>query len=322
MSKRKCFEDVITLFKGYENIKRQLNAEYEKLKDSGMYSRQYLNDVAIANDKQLREENSRIISRIGDIREKFLKELDADFDLTATRPDAGLQALVNSGIVPTKEELANLAQKYKGNYVNSRLLHDFADKNGYILRNIPTREESELAFDNFVRGVTSSMYSVTGFPVYPDSGYAKIKADGYLSNLENPAMDCYKKPETFEETIAQGIAMDRADKERTEPEIDDAAFLRGFWGDDKRAKTEENPELLDVIKALTDEERADAKWMSLYYGHKGEITQEEIDYINSEDYKKYVEDKGNIRTAQQIVEMCENREKSTARETGNEMKEE
>lgn len=293
MSKRKFFEDVIALFKGYENTKKGLNAEYEKLKETGMYSRQFLNDSAMANDKKLRAENSRIILRIGEIKENFLKELDAEFDLTASKPDAGLQALVNSGIAPTKEEFANLAQKYKGNYVNSRLLHDFADRSGYILRNIVTREEAVQAFDNFVHGVVSSMYT-SSIPVYPDSGYAKIKADGHLFDLENPAMDCHKKPETFEETITQAAMMENADRERTRPEFDDEAFLRGFWGMNKKEKQQKQEipgELGDRIKALSEEERADALYMAIYHGHAGEITRQEIDFIQSADYKRLVEER-------------------------------
>lgn len=294
MSKKDCFYDVVKLFKGYENTKKSLNAEYESMKNTGIYSRQYLNGISAEHDKRLREENSRVISRISGIREKLEKELDKEFDLTATKPDAGLQALVNSGIAPTEKEFANLAQKYKGNYVNSRLLHDFADKNGYILRNITTREEAEQAFDNFARGVCDSMYAINGFPIYSDSGYAQIKADSYLNSLENPALDCYKKPETFEETIAQGMAMDRVDKERAEPEIDDEAFLRGFWGEKMESmqkKAETDGELEDDIKALTAEERADAKHLSHYFGNKGEITQRELDYLKSENYKKAVEER-------------------------------
>ena len=322
MSKKKCFDDVIRLFKGYEETKKRLEAEYKSIEERGMYSRQYLRDIACNNDKALREEHSRIISRLGDIREKYSKALDAEFDLTATRPDTGLQALVNSGITPTKEEFINLAQKYKGNYVNSRLLHDFAEKNGYILRNIATREEMELAFNNFTDHVVHSLYTQS-IPVYVDSEIAKIKADSMLNKLENPVMDCYKNPETFEEAICTTVMMENADKKQTSMEIDDEAFLRGFWGDDRRVKApEENPELMDRIKALTPEEKADAKWMSLYFGHKGEITQVEIDYLNSEDYKKYVGENGNIKTAQQIISMCENYEKSTAKGALDEQKEE
>ena len=292
MSKKECFDDVIRLFKGYENTKRSLNAEYEGLKNSGMYSRQYLDSVYVEHDKKLRGESSTIYSRIGKIREKLEKELDKEFDLTASRPDSDLVALVNSGIIPTEKEFVNLAQKYKGNYVNSRLLHDFADRNGFILRNVTTREEAEQAFDNFTSHVCNSTYNPGGFPTYTDSGMAQIAANSYLNNLDNPALDCYKKPNGFEEAVAQGIAMDMADKKRREPEIDDAAFLRGFLGEKaEKAKTEAEQTFEERVKALTAEERADAVHMSKYFGNKGKITKRELDYLKTEDYKKAVEER-------------------------------
>ena len=311
MSKKKCFDDVIRLFKGYEETKNGIDMEYKKKAECGNYTRAYLNSIASDNDKTLREEHSRIISRIGSIKENYSKALDAEFDLTATKPDTGLQALVNSGIVPTKEEFVNLAQKYKGNYVDSRLLHDFADKNGYILRNITTREEAKLAFENFTSHVINSLYTQS-IPVYADSGVAKVKADYFLSKLENPVMDCYKKPETFEEAVCTTAMMENADKKQSSPEIDDEAFLRGFWGDSKRMKAaEEDPELVDAIKALTPQEVSDAKWMSMWFGNKGKITQKEIDYINSEDYKKYKEENGDVKTAKHVMDMCETLQNST-----------
>lgn len=295
MSKKDCFYDVVKLFEEYMHIKKGLNAEYEKTKQMGMYSQKFLNDIFMANDSRLREEHSRISAGIEKIREKFLRELDKEFDLVAVKPDAGLQALVTSGIAPTREEFTHLAKKYNGNYVNSRLLHDFADKNGYVLRNIITREEAEQAFDNFVHGVNSSMYTQS-IPVYPDSGYAKIKADSYISKLENPALDCYEKPKTFEETIAQMATMENVDRKRADQEIDGEAFLRGFCGMGKKVnpeqpKSEEERTLEDEIEALSTEEKTDALHMAVYHGHAGEITQQEIDFIKSDDYKKLVEER-------------------------------
>lgn len=296
MGKKECFDDVIRLFKGYENTKKSLDSEYERALNSGMYSAPYLNGIAAENEKKLMAEKNRIFSRIEQIREKLEKELDKEFDLTATKPDSALVSLVNSGIVPTGKEFVNLAQKYKGNYVNSRLLHDFADRNGFILRNIATREEAEQAFNNFVDKVTSSI-QYPAYPVYPDSGYAKIKADSYLNGLENPVMDCYRKPATFEEAIAQELEKEIAEKTHKSIDLDDReAFLRGFWGKKigekpEDVKTEEEEVFEDCVKALTEEEKADAVHMSKYFGNEGKITQRELDYLKSDDYKKAVEER-------------------------------
>lgn len=293
MSKRKYFDEVITLFKGYENKKKALNNAYEKDKSSGVYSNIYLNDLFNTVNSELREESVNIASKIYGIKERYMKEVDSDFDLTARKPDPTLVSLVNSGITMAKEEFENLAQKYKGSYIDSRILHDFADKSGFELRNLPTREDAELAFDNFSNGVRNSLYIQNGFPVYPDSGYASIKADKYLHDLENPPMDCYKKAENFEEAVANAAMMENADKKRnSNDEIDDRAFLDGFYGrNHKDIEKTKDFSIEDDISALSDTERKDALSLASYRGHYGKITKEEIDYIKSEDYKRLVEER-------------------------------
>lgn len=283
MSRKNYFEEVAKLFGDYQKTKKRLNAEYEELEKSGMYSKKYLQGIQQENLQKLRKESSTVTSRFSKIKEDYTNELAKDYDLSACRFDAGLQSVLSSGVRLTEKEILNLAKKYEGDYGNSRLLHDYAEGNGYTLRNIIPLEDAERDFDNYMRQVSASMGENSFLPPYTDYDFAKAGAESYYSQSTVPKMDIFKTPETVDEEIAQAIKDEKA------AVVDDNAFLAGFAEEtveETASNAENNP-----IDNLTAEEKADAEHMSVYFGHGGEITEKEIEYLKSDEYKKAIKER-------------------------------
>lgn len=287
MQRKDYFMEVARVYGDYEKLKKRLDAEYDTAVSSGMYSKGYLNGIQRDNISKLQQERNRICLRFGKIREEYGEQLKKEFDLTACRFDTGLKSVLSSGVRLNERELLDLAEKYHGDYGNSRLLHDYAESNGYTLRNIITLEEAELALDNYINLVSNSMGENIFFSPYPDYGTAKIGAEGYYNKSVTPKMDIFKTPTNPDEELAQAVKDTAAEKEPINEAAHNAAFLAGFNGKSLQ-DVEKDMEEPTPVNLLTDEERRDAEHMSNYYGHNGDISQQELDYLKSQEYKDAV----------------------------------
>lgn len=240
MSKKTCFDKVVDLMRGYQSLKHDLDANYKTMESSGRYSSRYLSDLKDTDNSRLSRERLTVAYRIDKIKEDYQKQLDKEFELSFYNGDSNtstytLEKLVHSGITPSAREFEEMAQTYSKSYYASRMLHDFAEKCGYQLNNVPVREDCEKAFNDFCQNVSNSLEPNNAYPIYVDADAARMSANSILDSLDKPLGNCRPIPKTFEEKVAAVAEDERLaklkDEEMTPEEVAqmDANFKKGFW---------------------------------------------------------------------------------------------
>lgn len=299
----KVFRELARYYKDYFKLKDNLSAEYDKAETSGNYSRSYLDRMSGEHLEQLKNERSVIAGKMNKKREEFLKDLNYKYSLERYLETSifNLQKLLNSGIEFNDRELLELAERHKNNITESRIIHDYAKNKGYNLSNYIPYEDVVLNFDNYCKQIQSSLSATDVFTMpYPTLEECENAGGRYYAMSVKPKMEIEPIPKELEDAISLEFAKQLKEQEKISEE-QEKAFLIGLSGTEEekenflksintKDKTEE--ELLkEKIALLTTEEKADAKYISQFNGHKGEITEEEIAYIESEDYKKAVEER-------------------------------
>jgi hypothetical protein len=310
----KVFRELSRYYKDYFKLKDNLSAEYDKAQKSGNYSKSYLGRMSGEHLEHLKNERSVIAGKMNKKREEFLKDLNYKYSLERYLETSifNLQKLLNSGIEFNDREFLELAERHKNNITESRIIHDYAKNKGYNLSNYIPYEDVVLNFDNYCKQIQSSLSATDGFTMpYPTLEECENAGGRYYAMSVKPKMEIEPIPEKLEDAISLEFAKQLKEQEKISEE-QEKAFLIGLSGTEEekenflksintKDKTEEEllkdknkteEELLkDKIALLTAEEKADAKYISKFKGHKGKITEEEIAYIESEDYKKAVEER-------------------------------
>lgn len=281
------FKEVKTIFADVKEYEKELNDEYEAARASGRYSRPYLKQLQNENLERLKQKKAGMSTRLARVKEDFNKEMDERFNFLEKRPSVALRDSLSSGINFSTDELLVMANKHKNNVADSRLLHDYALKHGYTLNNYVSREECEKRFNDFIRDVQNSLNDHM-FPKFIDSEAVEMVGSSIMKGFDNPIMNCYPTPKTMEESIARDMQNEHLKEKDPQKELDfDRAFLMGFYGQNgKKEASNEEDDIQKQIAEMTEEEKADAHGISMMFGHKGEITQKEIDYIHSDRYRE------------------------------------
>jgi hypothetical protein len=296
----KYFREASKFYKGYFNLKGRLVNEYKEAQASGDFSKSYLKNMDTQHFNQLAEERKVITKKMAKLREEFSKDLSQKYDFEKNIVSNNFQKLLKSGIKFNDRELLEMAERHKDNLTESRILHDYAKNQGYELSNYIPYETAMLNFDNYCRLISSSLSATDSLAMpYVNLEDCEMAGGKYCKASMIPKMEIEVIPKTLEEEIASDIK-----KQNEISEEKKEAFLIGLKGTEEEKEMfikkmgiekESNKSIKDIIKEkiemLTEEEKADARHMSNYFGNGGEITQKEIDYIESEDYKKAVEER-------------------------------
>lgn len=164
----------------------------------------------------------------------------AEADLSGRQLDPKLIAALNSGIAYTPTELLALAKENIGLEANSRLIRDFAVKNGYTIKgSYVSPEEKVSSFKNFNKALIAAMADDSGF-VRLDPTTADSLTEDYVKKLytypENVEIE--KTPISADEQIASDIRQ----RQKEEKALDDGRFQEGFGS----TVQESHPEFYDL----------------------------------------------------------------------------
>ena len=176
-------------------------------------------------------------------------------------------------------------------------MHDFAEEKGYKLSNYIPYEDVVLNFDNYCKHISDSLSAKDGFTMpYLTLEDCEMAGGKYCKMSVVPKMEIEIIPETAEEELIRDIQ--KQNEIAVEKQV---AFLTGLQGTEeekenftKKLKSKdlnmtEEERLKANVDMLTSEEKADAEYLSIYNGNKGEITNEELEFLKSTEYKKVVE---------------------------------
>lgn len=222
-----------------EKVNAAEKSVYEK-NDGRQYAASFCRD-------KISEINQRTEMRRKDAG-KFMQGLEGEFadlafaeaDLSGRQLDPKLIAALNSGIAYTPTELLALAKENIGLEANSRLIRDFAVKNGYTIKGFYVSPEDKVSsFKNFNKALIASMTDDTGF-VRLDPTAADSLTEKYIKSLfaypENVEIE--KTPVSADEQIA----LDIRQRQKEEKALDDGRFQEGFGS----TVQESHPEFYDL----------------------------------------------------------------------------
>lgn len=179
---------------------------------------------------------------------KFMQGLEGEFadlafaeaDLGGKQLDPKLISALNSGIAYTPTELLALAKENIGLEANSRLIRDFAVKNGYTIKGFYVSPEDKISsFKNFNKALIASMTDDTGF-VRLDPTAADSLTEKYIKSLfaYPESVEIEKTPVSADEQIASDIRQ----RQKEEKALDDGRFQEGFGS----TVQESHPEFYDL----------------------------------------------------------------------------
>lgn len=165
---------------------------------------------------------------------KFMQGLEGEFadlafaeaDLGGKQLDPKLISALNSGIAYTPSELLALAKENIGLEANSRLIRDYAVKNGYTIKgSYVSPEEKVSSFKNFNKALIAAMADDSGF-VRLDPTTADSLTEDYVKKLYTypESVEVEKTPVSIDEQIASDIRQ----RQKEEKALDDGRFQEGF----------------------------------------------------------------------------------------------
>jgi hypothetical protein len=277
------FRNIGNIYKDYKRQEIAFNKAYKALAESGDYSQKRLNNEKRQLNEKIRQERTAVAGKLNKVRNEIVSELDKKYSLdglynsvTAER----VKSYLNSGINLTPREFESLAIRYKDDIVISRLIHDTAESRGYDIDNYTPYEQAVQDLDNLIHRTQTAVDNSDNLMLSPYQKIDDCIADcgrvyGGIVNHNN--IKCLPLPKDLETAISNDNI--RNAKEPTAEET--KAFYKGFTG-------QEPPTALETaINGLTAQEKIDAKVYSTMNGRKGEITQAEVDYISSSEYKEF-----------------------------------
>lgn len=222
-----------------EKVNAAEKSVYEK-NDGRQYAASFCRD-------KISEINQRTEMRRKDAG-KFMQGLEGEFadlafaeaDLGGKQLDPKLISALNSGIAYTPTELLALAKENIGLEANSRLIRDFAVKNGYTIKGFYVSPEDKVSsFKNFNKALIASMTDDTGF-VRLDPTAADSLTEKYIKSLfaYPESVEIEKTPVSADEQIASDIRQ----RQKEEKALDDGRFQEGFGS----TVQESHPEFYDL----------------------------------------------------------------------------
>ncbi|MGN0340149.1 MAG: hypothetical protein ACI4D0_06595 [Lachnospira sp.] len=259
------FRTATKIYKDYRTLEDRLDNEYQQATQSGNYNRNYLNSLQAERNRKLETERSAIFNRMSDLRAEFEDELTKRYDFENCVLSDKLVKLLASGIKFDSRELLHMAERHKGNIAESRLLHDYAEANGYTLNNYIPFDDAMNTFDNFIRHTRNSLTDNKLIAMFPTLEDCEFFAGQAFRVCTMPKMECYPTPKTIEESIAMEADKAEVSEEQTK------AFVEGFTG--------EPPKEITEVDKLTSIEKETAKQLSYYNGNNGTITEQEIEEV-------------------------------------------
>jgi hypothetical protein len=274
----KYFRETLGLFKDFKRLEGNLNKEFEKAANSRNFSKQYLQNLATTNREKINKERKVIENRFSKVREELITDLENRYDFETSYISDKLIKLLQSGIELTPSEYTRLAEKHKDNIAESRILHDVAKKNGFVLDNYISFDETVAKFDTHLDRLKKSMWEYMGsLPFYPSVTDAEIGGGKLYGELLQKTFECYETPKDFAELLAHDIKAEHDIEQQAT--ADDRAFVTGFTG--------REPEQITPADLLTAEELEDAQTRSVLQGRNGIVDDSDVEFIrHSAEYQE------------------------------------
>lgn len=249
---KSVFQKMMALYQNY--IRHEEEAE-KMLKDSmlsGDYSTRKIKELQTGVSETNKRNRAVLEEQYKELRSQYEHDLlmSEDFTALSNADSAALTPLVRilqSGIDFSAREYERMALKYQGSRVASRLLHDDAKRHGLELSNmadIDTKmSEFDRISDRLVRAANQTDNNVTRAML------ADIDIEKVESELETPSCICTPLGNDFN-SISQRVTREMmASGGGVSLAAAEAAFLKGFVGEDKAAA------LAEIEKDATDPER-------------------------------------------------------------------
>jgi hypothetical protein len=260
------FRELAKVYKDYTILEQKLNDNYEQEKESR--NRDYLRKLFAENQNKLKNERENISNRISRIRNDFVDELNRKYDIEGAFISQKLTTVLNSGFTFDEREWQALAEKHKGNIVESRLIRDSAARQGFIITNYVSYDECLLNFDNLARHIKDDMAATD--PIiknYLTVQDCEMACGAYCARCSVQSIECYPTPATPVEALSRDIAKEKAAHDKMTEE-QGRAFVEGFTG---QPITEPTP-----ADYLTSEEQLRAKISKKIDGDNSDINEDDV----------------------------------------------
>lgn len=222
-----------------EKVNAAEKSVYEK-NDGRQYAASFCRDkISEINQRtEMRRKDAATVMQ--GLEGEFADLAFAEADLGGKQLDSKLVAALNSGIAYTPAELLALAKENIGLEANSRLIRDYAAKNGYTVKcSCVSPEDKVSSFKNFNKALIASMTDDTGF-VRLDPTAADSLTEKYIKSLfaYPESVEIEKTPVSADEQIASDIRQ----RQKEEKALDDGRFQEGFGS----TVQESHPEFYDL----------------------------------------------------------------------------
>ena len=217
----------------------EAEAEFQKIAQDSMYSREYRNAARQTMEQKAQEARARCEAGMEllkkDFRQAAFKELMPDYE--STSPSL-IRALENVNLSPAEVQYMAADLRDKGDLMACRLLRDYAEKRGYVTKNLYTSPEEAIAsFDRFTDSV--SEYGFVDMPA-EDRLFTDLNDfDEQIQAVWNFGEKGLPEVAVYASEDAEMAAALHAQHEQTEAQKQ--AFLRGW--DPASADTAERAEL-------------------------------------------------------------------------------
>ena len=208
-----------------EKVNAAEKSVYEK-NDGRQYAASFCRDkISEINQRtEMRRKDAATVMQ--GLEGEFADLAFAEADLGGKQLDPKLISALNSGIAYTPTELLALAKENIGLEANSRLIRDYAAKNGYTIKgSYVSPEDKASSFKNFNKALIASMTDDTGF-VRLDPTAADSLTEKYIKSLFTypESVEIGKTPISADEQIASDIRQ----RQKEEKALDNGKFQEGF----------------------------------------------------------------------------------------------
>jgi len=205
----------------------EAEAEFQKIAQDSRYSKEYRNAARQTMEQKIQEARARCEAGMEllkkDFRQAAFKELMPDYE--STSPSL-IRTLENVNLSPAELQYVAADLRDKGDLMACRLLRDYAEKRGYVTKNLYTSPEEAIAsFDRFTDSVS-------------EYGFADMPAEDRLFTDLNDFDEQIQAVWNFGEKGLPEVAVyDSADTELAaqlhaqhdeQTEAQKQAFLRGW----------------------------------------------------------------------------------------------
>ncbi|MCR5291234.1 MAG: hypothetical protein K6E51_14700 [Treponema sp.] len=305
------YKKALELYVDYKKELVSAHNIYDLAKKSGNYSQKKLDEFFTASQEAVGNADGSFSRRLSQLESDYISELKETYffgsksNALKLKQDNLMEMLQTNLIDFTPDEYETMAKKYADNLPLSRVLHDYAARHGYNLRNYVSLTDKLNSFDK-LKGIlsrlansslTESDRNFQELAVFPES-LTKESNFEELSKIfsdDLPTIDykCLKFGD-----IAAEMAADQAAAEAKQT-YDGDAFLKGLGVEPEPKAVTDVKRLVDDIALLSAEEKEAAEQYALNHGIVGDegapiITREAIAWVKSDDYKKFKEATANI----------------------------